>query len=150
MTKNGKIITGVVTGAVVLGGIGAVMDKNEVPNDISEKTTAAIVETNIVINTSSIETTIKEVITSVKEKETAPEKTDPPVTSTAGTTSNPAPIVTQAPPKQNVIYIAASGNGKKYHSNPNCSKMNGNVIEMTKEQAEEQGYTPCQKNTCYG
>ena len=40
----------------------------------------------------------------------------------------------------------SSGNGKKYHSNPNCSKMQG-ATAVTKEQAEAWGYTPCKR--CY-
>ncbi|MDE6579972.1 MAG: hypothetical protein K2K41_05515, partial [Ruminiclostridium sp.] len=94
---------------------------------------------------------------SVQETEpqkTEPEKTEPPETpaliATPAPEPLPAPIVTQAPIKENVVYVAASGKGKRYHSNPNCSGMNGEVIKMTKEQAEAQGLTPCQKNTCYG
>ena len=49
-------------------------------------------------------------------------------------------------PVQAVVYIAASGNGTKYHSNPHCSRMNG-VIEMSVEEAQAMGYTPCKK--CY-
>ena len=45
-----------------------------------------------------------------------------------------------------MVYIASSGNGKKYHSNPNCSKMQG-ATAVTKEQAEAWGYTPCKR--CY-
>ena len=44
------------------------------------------------------------------------------------------------------VYIAASGNGTKYHSDPHCSRMNG-VIEMSVEEAQAMGYTPCKK--CY-
>lgn len=50
------------------------------------------------------------------------------------------------PPVGRTVYIAASGNGTKYHSNPNCSRMNG-VIQMTEDQAVASGYTPCKK--CY-
>lgn len=53
-------------------------------------------------------------------------------------------------PKADVVYIAATGNGIKYHRDPNCSKMNGDVIEMTRDEAEAAGYSPCQKNSCYG
>lgn len=52
--------------------------------------------------------------------------------------------------KQDVVYIAASGNGKKYHSSKYCSRMNGNVIKMTIEEAKAAGYTPCKKKSCYG
>lgn len=42
------------------------------------------------------------------------------------------------------VYIAASGNGKKYHKDPKCSNMNGSVA-MTVNEALEMGYTPCKK-----
>lgn len=42
------------------------------------------------------------------------------------------------------VYIAASGNGKKYHSNPNCSNMNG-TVELSVNEALGRGYTPCSK-----
>lgn len=44
------------------------------------------------------------------------------------------------------VYIAASGNGKRYHSNPNCSNMKG-TVSLSVSAAQAQGYTPCQK--CY-
>ena len=44
------------------------------------------------------------------------------------------------------VYIAASGDGKKYHSKPSCSNMNG-AVKITLEEAEAQGKTPCKK--CY-
>lgn len=44
------------------------------------------------------------------------------------------------------VYVAASGKGSKYHSNPNCSRMKGTVT-MSVSQAQAAGYTPCSK--CY-
>ena len=48
------------------------------------------------------------------------------------------------------VYVAAGGEGTKYHSNPNCSGMNGNVITMTRAEAEAEGYTKCSKSGCMG
>ncbi len=45
---------------------------------------------------------------------------------------------------QQKVYIADSGSGKKYHSVSDCSEMEG-TIELTLEEAESQGYTPCKK-----
>lgn len=45
---------------------------------------------------------------------------------------------------ERTVYVAASGKGKKYHSNPNCSRMKG-VNELTISQAKAQGYGPCSK-----
>lgn len=159
MTKKAKIITGVVAGVTVLGGIGAVTNKDKLPNsDYLNTTTTTVYESTTTFK--SIETTIDEIITSTQVKQTETEKTkpdntepdntEPPKTSNVITTSKPLEIITQAPPKANTVYIAATGNGKKFHANPNCSGMAGNVIEMTKDQAYAAGYTPCQKNTCYG
>lgn len=44
------------------------------------------------------------------------------------------------------VYVAASGKGSKYHSNPNCSRMKGTVT-MSVAQAQAAGYAPCSK--CY-
>lgn len=78
-----------------------------------------------------------------------------PSTTTSTTTSTlPNNVSTTVPStpqyKPSVVYIAATGNGKKYHKDPNCSQMNGNVIEMTRDEAEAAGYSPCQKSKCYG
>ena len=45
-----------------------------------------------------------------------------------------------------MVWVASSGNGKKYHSNPNCSNMK-NPNHVTKEQAIASGKTACSK--CY-
>lgn len=55
---------------------------------------------------------------------------------------NPEPEPEKARP-QGEVFIAASGKGKKYHYDPYCSNMKGEVIGMTKEEAEAQGYTMC-------
>ena len=44
------------------------------------------------------------------------------------------------------VCIAASDSGTKYHSNPNCSRMNG-TIQLSIEEAISTGYTACSK--CY-
>lgn len=61
--------------------------------------------------------------------------------------SDPSAAVTYTAPQSGTVYIAGSGNGKKYHSNPNCSNMN-NPVPLTQSEAEARGYTPCKK--CYG
>lgn len=48
------------------------------------------------------------------------------------------------------VYVAASGTGEKYHTNPQCSGMNGNVTAMTRAEAEAEGYTKCTKKACLG
>lgn len=45
------------------------------------------------------------------------------------------------------VYIASSGNGDKYHSQPTCGRMK-NSTPLSKSEAEALGYTPCEK--CYG
>ena len=44
------------------------------------------------------------------------------------------------------MWIAGSGNGTKYHSNPNCSNMK-NPVEISLSEAQSRGYDPCKK--CY-
>lgn len=43
------------------------------------------------------------------------------------------------------VCIATSGNGKKYHRDPNCSKMNGNVRWLSISEAQALGYSACKK-----
>ncbi len=52
--------------------------------------------------------------------------------------------------KKEIVYIAASGGGVRYHCNKYCSGMDGNVREITKEEAVAMGKTPCQSSACYG
>lgn len=53
---------------------------------------------------------------------------------------------TYSAPVENTVYIAASGNGTKYHSNPNCSNMKG-TVSLSLSTAQARGYEPCKK--CY-
>lgn len=157
MTKKGKIITGVVAGVTILGGIGALTDTDK-PDSILElgTTTSAIIEE--ITEKTDTEATIEE-ITTTTEKTTTPTIAE---TTPATTTTDPEiEAITPAPEtsatteamttteKKQVVYIAASGDGKKYHAIKTCSGMDGNVIEMSREEAEAAGYTPCQKNSCY-
>ena len=45
---------------------------------------------------------------------------------------------------QRKVYIADSGDSKKYHSDHNCSNMDG-TIELTIGEAESQGYKACKR-----
>ena len=52
----------------------------------------------------------------------------------------------QTTPVGDMVWIA--GSGKKYHRKSDCGNMNpDNAIQMTREEAESKGYTPCKK--CY-
>lgn len=82
-------------------------------------------------------------------QEVAPEQT---VSGSGGGADAPAvqaeaPAQVTEPSGQGpTVYIASSGNGTKYHSNPNCSNMKGTTA-LTQAEAEARGYTPCKK--CY-
>lgn len=52
----------------------------------------------------------------------------------------------QTEPQSITVWIAGSGNGTKYHRNPNCSNMK-NPLELAMSEALKLGYAPCQK--CY-
>lgn len=88
-----------------------------------------------------------------------PAETEPPeTTTTAAMTTTPPEttvITTAAPPETTaattspddvIVYIAASGEGTKYHRDPKCSRMDG-VIEITRREAKAAGYGPCGR--CY-
>ena len=66
------------------------------------------------------------------------------------TTDPSAPIVEQpstpSEPTEEMVYIAGSGEGTKYHSNPDCSNMS-NPVEITLNEAQSRGYEPCKR--CY-
>lgn len=47
---------------------------------------------------------------------------------------------------ENQVYIASSGNGKKYHNNPKCSNMKGTIL-LDINDAMSSGYSACKK--CY-
>lgn len=100
MTKKAKIITGVVAGVTVIGGIGAITNKDKLPSSEYLNTTTGIVFESTTVK--SIETTIDEIITTTQAKQTETEKTKPdntvpPKTSNVITTSKPLEIITQAP-----------------------------------------------------
>jgi hypothetical protein len=42
-----------------------------------------------------------------------------------------------------IVYIAGSGNGKKYHVEDCRTLRNSTKIEVTVEDAKNRGYTPC-------
>lgn len=50
----------------------------------------------------------------------------------------------QAAQSEATVYIAASGNGSRYHTKSSCSGMKG-TISLTVSQAAARGYTPCKK-----
>lgn len=52
-----------------------------------------------------------------------------------------------SPAPGDTVYIAGSGKGSRYHSSSTCSSMK-DPIALTQEEAQAQGYTPCQR--CYG
>lgn len=100
--------------------------------------------------------------TPIPTQEPTPTPTEVPVqevapaqTFSAGDNGTDAPVSVQAEAPAQVaepsgqgatVYIASSGNGTKYHSNPNCSNMKG-ATPLTQAEAEARGYTPCKK--CY-
>lgn len=46
----------------------------------------------------------------------------------------------------NCVYVCTGNNAKRYHSIEDCkglSKCSGEIIEMTIDEAEEEGKTPC-------
>lgn len=71
-----------------------------------------------------------------------PQPTEVPATESISSTTSTNSSVYQA----GMVYIASSGNGKKYHRIPSCSGMD-NATAVTLEQAEAWGYTPCKR--CY-
>ena len=61
--------------------------------------------------------------------------------------SSAASQTAQGQDDQELVYIAGSGKGTRYHSDPTCSQMK-NATPLTKEEAEARGYSPCKR--CIG
>lgn len=73
---------------------------------------------------------------------------DVPKATTVTSTSNSTYSNTVASTNNNtaMVYVASSGNGRRYHSNPNCSNMKGTRC-ITISEATAEGYSACKK--CY-
>jgi hypothetical protein len=69
-----------------------------------------------------------------------------PETGNTSQTSNGTTATGTSDYQPGMVYIASSGNGKKYHRTPDCSGMD-DATAVTVEQAEAAGYTPCKR--CY-
>lgn len=116
-------------------------------NGIAESSTPSTSSAAGSVATSTAETAVSTTIVSTTAATTVSATTTTPTTATTAKTTPTTPVET---PQSRGVYIAASGNGKKYHWSAYCSGMDGNVIEMSKEDAEAAGYTPCKKKSCYG
>lgn len=90
--------------------------------------------------------------------EPTPEPTPVPTETPAPTpvpTPEPTPVPTQAPaqiPAQqntqgDMVYIASSGKGNRYHSSPGCRSLSKGATAVTLEYALSIGRTPC--GICY-
>lgn len=47
--------------------------------------------------------------------------------------------------KKSKVYVFVTKTGKKYHSSPSCSALNGGGYRMEINKARKGGYTPCEK-----
>lgn len=106
--------------------------------------TAATIFTSETTTIANVITTPAETAAATSASVTATTTVTTATTTVTTTTTTPAPDISYS----NVVYIAASGKGKKYHNNPKCSNMKGNVASLSIENAVARGYTPCKK--CYG
>lgn len=52
-------------------------------------------------------------------------------------------------PAEEMVWIASTGDGTRYHKHSSCSSMD-NPIQIPLSEALARGYTACQKNSCYG
>lgn len=68
--------------------------------------------------------------------------------STEEYTSNDGTSFVSSGLSNNLVWIPTDG-GKKYHTTSTCSNML-NPKQVTREEAESEGFTPCQKKNCYG
>lgn len=121
--------------------LGSSEEDNTASSDTAESSTPPTGSAAGSAATSTAETTVSTTAVSTTASTTAA------TTATTTAKTDPTPVET---PQSRGVYIAASGKGKKYHRSAYCSGMDGNVIEMSVEDAEAAGYTPCKKSSCYG
>lgn len=158
MTKKSKIIAGTVGGILVLGGIGSAVNGKD-------KTPKALIVTDTAFSAYSYESTVSTTNSPVEsvngtiddlQQDVVSEPvsvSESAIKSVYSAPAEPASTVevTPAPtaPEHQVgeVCVALSGNGKKYHNNSNCSRMNGNVRWMSISEAQALGYSACKR--CY-
>lgn len=111
------------------------------------------VQTNSSNSTIKVETTTKVQTAKPVETTTAQPTTKAHVTEAPTVRQTTAPTTAKIKPTEaanngggsgTMVYVVAEG--KKYHSNPNCSNMKS-PIKISIEKAKTEGYTPCKK--CY-
>lgn len=117
------------------------------------KSTTAKTTTTTVKNTTTV-TTAKKIITTTKQT-TVKTENKPIVTTKAvknesvsqgnGGSSNSVKVPEHEEKQGNLVWVPVNG-GKKYHSSAGCSNMD-NPMQVTKETATANGYTPCKR--CY-
>lgn len=88
--------------------------------------------------------TAVKVSVSLTETPTSTPTPSPSARPTAQPTIRPTETAASETPKSQMVWVTNSG--KKYHRNSSCSNMKS-PKQITKTDAERQGYTPCKK--CY-
>lgn len=83
----------------------------------------------------------------VKHEPTSEPTIEPTPEPTPEPTTEPTPEPTEQPAavadvKEEMVWIAGSGNGEKYHSRSTCSGMK-NPVEISLSEAQARGYGPC-------
>lgn len=108
----------------------------EPENDVAQNTEPSEPETPVVDNTEPQSPVVDNTTTTEPSTPVVEEPSTPAV-------EQPS---TPSEPTEEMVYIAGSGEGTKYHSNPNCSNMS-NPIEIPLSEAIADGYEPCKR--CY-
>lgn len=132
-TENTTIVTNETTGDYYL-------TSADITKEVTSKAITTVFSENTVVP--NIITTSANTVSTTSDTITVAAAT---TTTAAIITTTPAPIPNNS--NSSIVYVAASGKGKKYHNNPNCSNMKGNVASISIDNAVARGYTPCKK--CY-
>lgn len=122
-----------------------------ISSETSKHPLSSSVSTEEVVPPQSVPVNVPITDTSIDENAVPAVPEEPPVSSEPAPPEE-APIVSSsvessdASPVENtnVVYIAASGNGTRYHRTPSCSNMKG-TVELDEQTALNKGYTPCKK-----
>lgn len=145
MTKKLKVELGVLGGcALLIAGTNIAIQ--------NQKSDEPLTESSVVEVVSSTVDPESEVIVYTTTAATTPETTSATTAATTAETTIAAPAETTADttlatvPNEQIVYVAKSGEGSKYHRIQDCGNMES-VRELTISEAEALGYTPCKR--CY-
>lgn len=146
-SKNGKsfkIAASIIGGILVLSLVSSIFGQSESTDTLLSVSSNISSTMPFSSSLSAKESSSTPVIEYTTPPQTQQESSAASVEPTPEPVTEPQPEPRHEPQQTTMVWISRSG--KKYHSNPNCSGMKS-PSQVSIEQAQSSGYTPCKK--CY-